>query len=43
MRVREPHRAYFQELRAIIATSEPVERVVLANVQLIGLDRPETP
>lgn len=42
-RLRELHRAYFQELRAIIATSEPVERVVLANVQLIGLDRPTAP
>jgi hypothetical protein len=37
-RVRELHRAYFQELRAIIAASNPVERVVLANVQLVGLD-----
>lgn len=39
-RLRELHRAYFQELRAIVAASQPVERVVLANVQLIGLDRP---
>jgi hypothetical protein len=39
-RLRELHRAYFQELRAIVAASEPVERVVLANVQLVGLDSP---
>jgi DNA-binding phage protein len=37
-RLRELHRAYFQELRAIVAASEPVERVVLANVQLVMLD-----
>ena len=37
-RLRELHRAYFQELRTIVAASQPVERVVLANVQLIGLD-----
>jgi hypothetical protein len=40
-RLRELHRAYFQELRAIVAASQPVERVVLANVQLIGLDQPK--
>jgi hypothetical protein len=39
-RVRELHRAYFQELRAIVAGSQPVERVVLANVQLLALDVP---
>jgi DNA-binding phage protein len=39
-RVRELHRAYFQELRAIVAASQPVERVALANFQLIGLDAP---
>jgi hypothetical protein len=38
--VRELHRAYFQELRAIVAGSQPVERVVLANVQLLALDVP---
>jgi DNA-binding phage protein len=37
-RIRELHRAYFRELRAIVASSEPVERVVLANVQLVRLD-----
>jgi DNA-binding phage protein len=37
-RLRELHRAYFRELRAIVAASEPVERVVLANIQLLGLD-----
>ena len=37
-RLRELHRAYFRELRALVATSQPVERVVLANVQLLALD-----
>jgi len=36
-RVRALHRAYFNELRAIIAASEPAEAVLLANVQLIRL------
>lgn len=39
-RLRELHRAYFQELRAIVAASQPVERVAIANFQLIGLDAP---
>jgi transcriptional regulator with XRE-family HTH domain len=39
-RLRELHLAYFRELRAIVAQSAPAERVVLANVQLLGLDRP---
>lgn len=38
-RLRELHLAYFRELRGIVANSEPAERVVLANVQLFGLDR----
>jgi len=37
-RIRELHRAYFRELRAVVAESQPVERVVLANVQLVRLD-----
>ena len=37
-RLRELHLAYFRELRAIVAESEPAERVVVANVQLFGLD-----
>ena len=37
-RLRELHRGYFRELRSIVAASEPVERVVLANVQLVRLD-----
>jgi hypothetical protein len=38
-RLRELHLAYFRELRSIVAQSSPSERVVLANVQLLGLDR----
>jgi transcriptional regulator with XRE-family HTH domain len=36
-RVRALHRRYFNELRTIIAESEPPETVLLANVQLIRL------
>ncbi|HEX6242958.1 MAG TPA: DUF4423 domain-containing protein [Polyangiales bacterium] len=36
-RVRELHRRYFSELRAIIAESAPGEHVLLANVQLVHL------
>lgn len=36
-RLRELQRAYFRELRTIVAESEPAERVVLANVQLVPL------
>jgi len=36
-RLRELQRAYFHEMRAIIADSEPVEAVVLANMQLVEL------
>jgi DNA-binding phage protein len=36
-RIRELHLAYFRELRAIVAESEPAERVILANVQLVNL------
>jgi hypothetical protein len=37
-RLRELHLAYFRQLRSIVARSQPAERVVLANVQLFGLD-----
>jgi transcriptional regulator with XRE-family HTH domain len=37
-RLSELHRSYFQTLRAIIAESRPLERVVVANVQLFALD-----
>jgi DNA-binding phage protein len=36
-RVRELHRRYFSELRAIIASSQPGEQILLANVQLVRL------
>ena len=36
-RLRELHRAYFRELRAIVAQSSPAEAVVVANVQLFAL------
>ena len=41
-RLRDLHRSYYAEMRAIIAASEPVERVVVANMQLFALD-PEAP
>ena len=43
-RLRELQRAYFRQMRAIIAESNPVETVVLANMQLIELsaERAET-
>jgi transcriptional regulator with XRE-family HTH domain len=37
-RLRELQRRYFAELRAIVANSQPVERVVLTNMQLLALD-----
>jgi hypothetical protein len=37
-RLRDLQRAYFNELRSIVAASEPAERVVLTNLQLFGLD-----
>jgi transcriptional regulator with XRE-family HTH domain len=37
-RIRELHLAYFHALRAIVAESEPGERVAVANVQLFALD-----
>lgn len=36
-RLRELQKAYFNELRTIVAQSQPIERVVLATVQLIDL------
>ena len=36
-RLRELQRAYFRQMRAIIAESNPVQTVVLANMQLIEL------
>jgi hypothetical protein len=37
-RLCELHSNYFRQMRAIIERSEPAERVVLANLQLFGLD-----
>jgi transcriptional regulator with XRE-family HTH domain len=37
-RLRELHISYFQTLRSIVEQSEPQERVVLANLQLLRLD-----
>lgn len=40
-RIRELHLSYFHALRAIVAESQPGERVAVANVQLFALDAPE--
>ncbi|HVZ35590.1 MAG TPA: hypothetical protein VG963_24360 [Polyangiaceae bacterium] len=40
-RLQELQRAFFRQLRAIVAASEPAERVVIANLQLFCLDRAE--
>ena len=40
-RLRELQKAYFNEVRSIVAQSEPVERVVLATVQLLDLGEGE--
>jgi hypothetical protein len=37
-RLRELHAEYFQQMRTIIADSEPVERVVIGATQLLALD-----
>jgi transcriptional regulator with XRE-family HTH domain len=37
-RLRELHRAYFRQLRSIVAESSPSERIAVANVQLFTLD-----
>jgi transcriptional regulator with XRE-family HTH domain len=36
-RIRELHKAYYQEVRAIVAQSDPVDRVALLNLQLVPL------
>jgi hypothetical protein len=36
---RELHIAYYQELRRLVEASNPAERVVLVNLQLLRLDR----
>jgi hypothetical protein len=36
------YRAYFRQVRNIIAQSEPSERVVLASMQLVPLDLAQT-
>jgi len=38
VRLRELHASYFQQMRAIIEQSEPVERVAISCTQLIALD-----
>ena len=40
MRLRDLQIAYFHELRAIVAASEPTERVYVTNLQLFPLDDP---
>lgn len=42
-RLRELQKAYFAELRSIVAQSEPVERIVLATVQLLDLGESDAP
>jgi transcriptional regulator with XRE-family HTH domain len=42
-RIRDLHIAYYQELRAIVAGSQPAQRVVLVNVQMMRLDEPLLP
>jgi transcriptional regulator with XRE-family HTH domain len=37
-RLQDLQRAHFRQIRAIIAESEPAERVAILNVQLFGLD-----
>jgi hypothetical protein len=34
----ELYRTFFSEVQALVARSEPVERVVLVNAQIFGLD-----
>ncbi len=40
LRLRELHASYFQQMRAIIAQSQPVERVAVTCTQLFALDEP---
>ena len=37
-RLCELHRTYFRQARALVSQSQPVERVVLFNSHLLGLD-----
>jgi hypothetical protein len=37
-RITDLYRAYFRQVRSIIAQSEPSERIVLASLQLVPLD-----
>ncbi len=37
-RLQELHRAYFRQVRAIVSQSRPIERVILLNAHLFGLD-----
>ncbi len=37
-RIEELHRAYFRQVRAVVAASEPAEVVALVNVQLVRFD-----
>ena len=37
-RLQSMHRNYFRALRAIVASSEPAERVCVTNLQLFGLE-----
>jgi len=39
-RLQQLHRAYFRQVRTIVSQSKPIERVVLLNAHLFGLDRP---
>lgn len=39
-RLQELHRAYFRQVRTIVSQSKPIERLVLLNAHLFGLDRP---
>jgi transcriptional regulator with XRE-family HTH domain len=39
--LRDLYRAYFRQVRSIIAQSQPSERVALISVQLVALDRPQ--
>jgi hypothetical protein len=34
-RIEDLHRAYFREVRAIVAASEPMEAVALVSLQLV--------
>jgi transcriptional regulator with XRE-family HTH domain len=39
-RLRQLHIDYYQQLQSIVVASQPAERVVLANLQLLRLDEP---